>query len=274
MVGMKQGSGSTRYFNYAAPLLSGEVGRSCIIPDSILGMDTSRIDNLKYVDNSTVMYVSGNALCFMNVSESGIGKRKFLFDLDCRGIGCFALHPSRNNIAVGELGDSPSIYVYSYPELDLIQVLKKGTTRGYSCMAFSMNQSHFASIGQGPDFFLTIWDWNNAKVELRCRAFSQDVSHVAFSPYDSGCLVTSGTGHIHFWRISKTFTGTKLEGKTGKFGKVSKHWYYYLLCNPPCCLYSRPYFIHPICIVLHKFHKQHAPVLSCYFVISSFVTAA
>ncbi len=222
---MKQGS-DTRYFNYSAPLLSGEVDRSCIIPDSILGMDTSSIDNLKYVDNSTVMYAAGNALCRMNVSEFGVGKRKFLFDLDCRGIGCFALHPNLNHIAVGELGDdNPSIYVYSYPELDLIQVLKKGTTRGYSCMAFSMDQSYLASVGQGPDFFLTIWDWNNTKVELQCRAFSQEVSRVVFSPYDSGCLVTSGTGYIRFWSISKTFTGTKIEGKTGKFGKVSKHWY-------------------------------------------------
>ncbi len=218
---MREGSG-TRYCNYAAPLLSGEVDRSCINPDSILGMDTSRIDNLKYVDNSTVMYTSGNALCCMNVSESGVGKRRFLFDLDCRGIGCFALHPSGSIFAVGELGDSPNIYMYSYPELDLIRVLKKGTTRGYSCMAFSMNLSYLAGVGQGPDFLLTIWDWNNVKIELQCKAFSQDVLRVAFSLYDSGCLVTSGSGHIRFWKISKTFTGIKLEGKTGKFGKVSK----------------------------------------------------
>ncbi len=221
---MKEGSG-TKYCNYAASLLSREVDRSCIIPDFILGMDTSRINNLKWVDNSTVIYAVGNALCCMNVSESGVGKRRFLFDLDCRGIGCITIHPSRNHIAMGELGDSPNIYVYTYPELDLIRILKKGTSRGYSCMAFSTNQSYLASVGQGPDFLLTIWDWSNGKVVLRYKAFSQDVLRVAFSPYDSGCLVTSGTGHIRFWTISNTFTGTKLEVKTGKFGKVSKHWY-------------------------------------------------
>ncbi len=234
---------SIKYCNYAAPLLSGEVDRSCIIPDFILGMDTSKINNLKWIDNSTVIYALGNAICCMNVSESGVGKRKFLFDLDCRGIGCIAIHSSRNRIAVGELGNSPNMYVYSYPELELIRTLTKGTSRGYSCATFSTNQPYLVTVGQGPDFLLTIWDWSNGQVVLRCKDFSQDVLRVAFSPYDSGCLVTSGTGHIRFWTISKTFTGTKLEVKTGKFGKVNEHWYatYYAfftdICTPGPTLY-------------------------------------
>lgn len=43
---------------------------------------------------------------------------------------------------------------------------------------------------------------------------------VAFSPDDEGRLATSGTGHIRFWRMANTFTGLKLQGQIGKFGKV------------------------------------------------------
>lgn len=43
---------------------------------------------------------------------------------------------------------------------------------------------------------------------------------VCFSPDDEGRLTTSGTGHIRFWRVANTFTGLKLQGDIGKFGKV------------------------------------------------------
>lgn len=33
-------------------------------------------------------------------------------------------------------------------------------------------------------------------------------------------MTTSGTGHIRFWRVANTFTGLKLQGEIGKFGKV------------------------------------------------------
>lgn len=42
-----------------------------------------------------------------------------------------------------------------------------------------------------------------------------------FSPDDEGRLATSGTGHIRFWRMANTFTGLKLQGQIGKFGKVT-----------------------------------------------------
>lgn len=41
-----------------------------------------------------------------------------------------------------------------------------------------------------------------------------------FSTDDEGRLTTSGTGHIRFWRVASTFTGLKLQGDIGKFGKV------------------------------------------------------
>ena len=49
---------------------------------------------------------------------------------------------------------------------------------------------------------------------------SQDVYKVKFSPLLGGQLITSGTGHIRFWKMAHTFTGLKLQGLIGKFGQV------------------------------------------------------
>lgn len=67
---------------------------------------------------------------------------------------------------------------------------------------------------------LTVWDWKSEKVILRAKAFSQDIFRVAFSPYVEGQLITSGTGHIRFWKMASTFTGLKLQGDIGKFGQL------------------------------------------------------
>ena len=67
---------------------------------------------------------------------------------------------------------------------------------------------------------LTLWDWPSESVILRAKAFSQEVYTVQFSPSFDSHLITSGTGHIRFWKMASTFTGLKLQGALGKFGNV------------------------------------------------------
>jgi WD40 repeat protein len=102
-------------------------------------------------------------------------------------------------------------YIYAYPSLELVQTLVAGTERSYSCAVFSPDGDMLASVGSSPDYLLTLWDWTSGATLLRCKAFSQEVYGVRFSPYFAGSLVTSGTGHIRFWRMADTFTGLKLQ---------------------------------------------------------------
>jgi hypothetical protein len=55
-------------------------------------------------------------------------------------------------------------------------------------------------------------------VQLKAKAFSQDIFNVGFSEYQENLLTTCGTGHIRFWKIAETFTGLKLKGDIAKFG--------------------------------------------------------
>jgi WD40 repeat protein len=92
-----------------------------------------------------------------------------------------------------------------------VQTLPNGTENAYACAAFSTDGSKVASVGSAPDYLLTLWDWQTAATLLRCKAFSQEVYSVQFSPHFAGNLITSGTGHIRFWKIATTFTGLKLQ---------------------------------------------------------------
>ena len=131
------------------------------------------------------------------------------------------VHPGHGYFAVGEKGNNPVIAIYFYPSLYLYRILKGGTEQQYSHMDFSPKEGTLlASVGGFPDYMLTVWDWEKESVVLRSKAFSQEIYRVSFSPDLPGHLTTSGTGHIRFWKMATTFTGLKLQGYLGKFGRT------------------------------------------------------
>ena len=71
-----------------------------------------------------------------------------------------------------------------------------GTALAYSYVDFSPDGSLLASMGSAPDYMLTLWDWKHELVVLRCKAFSQEVYRVTFSPENPAHMTTSGSGHI------------------------------------------------------------------------------
>ena len=172
---------------------------------------------MQYLDEETVCFATGNVLQILNLSTGNV---RHIFGTNTDGIGCLRVHPSRKFLAVGEKGPQPNIMVYEYPSLKLHRILKKGTEMGYSCLAFSADGNKLASVGMFPDFLLTVWSWKAEKIILRTKAFAQDVYDVKFSPETDGRLVTGGMGHIRFWKMAATFTGLKLQGDIGKFGRV------------------------------------------------------
>lgn len=139
---------------------------------------------------------------------------------------CIKVNPSKEYFAVAEKGNQPDIVVYEYPSLRPYRILKGkcrqdaasyllfevlhfhyigfpivcvsigGTERAYSCMAYNHEGSLLVSVGSAPDFMLTLWIWKNEQVLLRCKAISQDVYRVSFSPYNPDSLASSGCQHI------------------------------------------------------------------------------
>ena len=190
------------------------------VPTShLLSLDAHKPNNIFYIQDDVVVTTSGCNVVFLNLTTM---TQKLFPGLDGGGIGAVAVHPSRKVFAVAEKcrHRSPNVYLYSYPDLTLLKVLEEGTEKQYSSLAFNERGDTLASVGGYPDYLLTLWNWDEAAIVLRAKAFSQDVFTVRFSPYFEGLLNTSGTGHIRFWKAASTFTGLKLQGQLGKFGNV------------------------------------------------------
>lgn len=198
------------------PLWKNELPRDKQALYHIFGMDSSRLDAIM-LNEYEILYIAGNAVIQFHTLNK---RRKYIIGIDGGGIGCMVLHPDRKHLFVGELGTSPAIYVYTLPDYNIVKRLQGGTERGYACMDISIDGNRLCSVGMKPDYTIAVWDWTKEKTILRAKAFGQQIYKVAFSPYKDGRIVTSGSGHIRFWTMADTFTGLKLQGDVGKFGKA------------------------------------------------------
>ncbi|XP_070551975.1 cilia- and flagella-associated protein 44-like isoform X2 [Ptychodera flava] len=181
------------------------------------GYDCMKRSNLQMLDPNTVVFAAGNIVQILNLQTK---EQQYLRSSSGGGIGAIAVHPSRKYFAVAEKGDKPNINIFEYPSLKLYRILRLGTENAYSFVDFNPSGDLLASVGSEPDFMLTVWDWAQEHIVLRSKAFSQDVFRVTFSPENEGHLTTSGSGHIRFWKMAHTFTGLKLQGQLGKFGRT------------------------------------------------------
>lgn len=171
---------------------------------------------MSYLDDTRLIFASGNMVQVMDTSTPNFS-RTFIQGID-QAIGAVALSAQKDYIAVGGVGENPRVAIYDATTLKLFRVLRNGTMRAYSDMYFRPDGAQLATVGAAPDFILTLWDWRAESVILRKLAFRQEIYRLAFSPMP-GIVYTSGVTHIRFWKTARTFTGLKLEGALGKFGK-------------------------------------------------------
>ncbi|XP_056336376.1 cilia- and flagella-associated protein 44 [Danio aesculapii] len=184
----------------------------------VFGYECGRRANLQLLDEHTLLYIAGNLLVLLDVNTRG---QRYIRSCSGCGIGAIMTHPSRQYFAVAEKGRQPNIIIYEYPSLRPYRILRGGTGVAYSCVCFSADGSLLASVGSAPDYTLTLWDWRSERATLRKKAFSQDVHRVSFCADGTGQLTTCGSGHIRFWKMASTFTGLKLVGLLGSFGKTT-----------------------------------------------------
>ncbi|XP_020926019.1 cilia- and flagella-associated protein 44 isoform X1 [Sus scrofa] len=182
------------------------------------GYDCRKRANLQLLDSNTMMYIAGNQLILLDLKTK---EQMYLRSSSGGGIGVIGVHPYKTYFTVAEKGVFPKIIIYEYPSLRPYRILQDGTELAYAYVDFNYNGTLLASVGSSPDHTLTIWNWKEEQPLLRTKAFSQEVFKVTFNPEDDEQLTTSGSGHIKFWEMALTFTGLKLQGSLGRFGKTA-----------------------------------------------------
>ena len=182
-----------------------------------LGQSSYKRYNLNLLDDDVIIFIVGNKYQIYNLTTEELNT---YHGQDSDGIGSICVHPTRQFFAVAERGVSPNIYIYEWPTFRLYRILRKGTEQSYAHCEFSPSGTKLVSLGGFPDYNLTVWDWINERVILKCKAFGQEVFRCSFSPFTDDIIFTGGSGHIKFWKMAQTFTGLKLQGEIAKYGQL------------------------------------------------------
>ncbi|XP_075152852.1 cilia- and flagella-associated protein 44 [Haematobia irritans] len=184
------------------------------------GYDCKRLFNMVLIDEDTLVFASGTYIHFFSISRKEINFRETVFGC---GIGFITknYHPNHKGLlTIGENGPQATVFIYDYPNTEPRIRLEGAAKQQFTCGSYNYTGELFASQAGYPDFMLTIWRWEKAEVILRSKAFQNDVLHIHFSKFNPILLVSCGLSHIKFWKMAKTFTGLKLQGELGRFGKT------------------------------------------------------
>ncbi|XP_031340937.1 cilia- and flagella-associated protein 44-like [Photinus pyralis] len=187
--------------------------------DFSYGYDCLKYFNLTVPDENTLIFGSGNIIHFFNARTQQFTFRRSAFG---GGIGHITRNPQDEypHIAVGENGINPPIIIYEWPSLEIITVLKGGASRCFAHLNYSPDGVLLASQSGEPDFLITIFNWSKCRILQRIKSNVNEVYRVMFSTDVPGQLTTCGLTHIKFWKMAETFTGLKLQGELGRFGKT------------------------------------------------------
>lgn len=79
----------------------------------------------------------------------------------------------------------------------MLMLLSAGGSKcDLSGVEFNGDGSLLVSVTGAPNFILTLWNWTQEEVNQTCKAVSQEVYRVSFSPYNPELMTSSGAGHI------------------------------------------------------------------------------
>uniref|UniRef100_A0A4W6CRP4 Cilia- and flagella-associated protein 43 n=1 Tax=Lates calcarifer TaxID=8187 RepID=A0A4W6CRP4_LATCA len=108
----------------------------------------------------------------------------------------------------------PSIFVYSFPELQLKNELKGTAQLDYTSLTLSDSGPYLGCCSSLPDYTITVWNWENAEPICTQPQAGQDVISLVFNPLNWLQLCALGTTSITVWNIEKS---AKLPATDGSF---------------------------------------------------------
>ncbi|KAM9848027.1 cilia- and flagella-associated protein 43 [Aulostomus maculatus] len=156
--------------------------------------------NLEFVDNETVCYTCGSHICFLNLET----KKQSVFQSPGRGASVLTANGNTGIFAFSEEKLTPSIFVFTFPELQLKNALKGTAQLDYKSLTLSDGGPYLGCCSTLPDYTITVWNWETAEPLCAYTQAGQDVISLVFNPLNWFQLCAFGKSSLTVWNIEKS----------------------------------------------------------------------
>ncbi|ROL49549.1 Cilia- and flagella-associated protein 43 [Anabarilius grahami] len=153
----------------------------------------------KFVDKKTACYTCGNFIVFLNVET----KTRKTLQSPGSGIGAFTASGHRRCLAFSDLRLNPSIFVYNYPELELMCELKGTTKLGYTALALCDTGPYLVSSSSIPDHTITLWNWENMIPLCSHPLWGEDITALVFNPMNWCQICAVKSKSLTIWNVER-----------------------------------------------------------------------
>ncbi|XP_055358538.1 cilia- and flagella-associated protein 43 isoform X2 [Betta splendens] len=157
-------------------------------------------NSVVFVDNKTICYTRGSHLCFLNLAS----KVQSVLQNPGRGIGAFTADGSGCVCAFSEQKLLPSVFVYSFPELQVKNELKGTAQLDYTSLTLSNCGPYLGCCSSIPDYTITIWNWETAEPICTRPQAGKDVISLVFNPHNWLQLCALGSTSVTLWTVEKS----------------------------------------------------------------------
>ena len=134
-------------------------------PKYSFGLKGDVANNVWYLDEQSIIYPSGANLVLFNVDQK---VQKFIpCTVGSEGMTALAVSPNKRYAAIAEKkSEKPTITIFDLTTLRRRKILSsvECTSQEYISLAFSPDSKYLASQMSGPDWMLSYWHWEKAKV--------------------------------------------------------------------------------------------------------------
>ncbi|KAJ0409573.1 hypothetical protein ATCC90586_010084 [Pythium insidiosum] len=178
-----------------------------LIPRYLFGIKGSVKNHIAFADENLVVYPCGHNVVLHNMESK---EQQFIHGMEAGSVGgitALSVAPNKRYVAIAEKADKAVIHIHDLVTLRRRKTLALADNMSDSCVwvAFSGDNKYCVAQGGAPDWILSLWLWEKAKLLASVKATNQAggaVNQVDFSPNDPSVLCVSGNGIIKFLRFT------------------------------------------------------------------------
>ncbi|GLD97629.1 hypothetical protein PINS_up006319 [Pythium insidiosum] len=177
-----------------------------LIPRYLFGIKGSVKNHIAFADENIVVYPCGHNVVLHNMESK---EQQFIHGMESGSVGgitALSVSPNKRYVAIAEKAEKAVIHIHDLVTLRRRKTLALADNMSDSCVwvAFSSDNKYCVAQGGAPDWMLSLWLWEKAKLLASVKATNQAggaVNQVDFSPNDPSVLCVSGNGIIKFLRF-------------------------------------------------------------------------